>query len=177
LYHYIENNTVNSQKVNLPVQKVHYILNLRSQILKEKIMKKLIGLLIMSLFMASTSSLVAQTVYVNKTDSKYHLLTCKYLDPSHDSLDMTFALKKGLGACSVCKPNAKGTSSSGSMDMDAPNSMSSPKSMDKSGMKKEGDSAANLSKQCAVIEKDGKRCIGQIEPGSIYCWEHRNYKK
>ena len=163
--------------MNLSVQKVYYILNLRSQILKEKIMKKLIGLLIMFVLTASSTSVVAQTVYTNKTDSKYHLLTCKYLDPSHDSLDMMFALKKGLGPCGVCKPDAKGTSSSGSMGMDAPNSMSSPKSMDKSGMKKEGNSSANLSEQCAVIEKDGKRCIGQVEPGSIYCWDHRNYKK
>jgi len=31
--------------------------------------------------------------------------------------------------------------------------------------------------QCAVINKDGKRCVGTPEPGSIYCWEHRNYKK
>ena len=140
-------------------------------------MKILFKLLIMSVFLTSAINVSAQTVFKSKSESKYHLLTCKYLDPSHDSLDMTFALKKGLGACSVCKPNAKGTSSSGSMGMDAPNSMSSPKSMDKSGMKKEGNSSANLSEQCAVIEKDGKRCIGQVEPGSIYCWEHRNYKK
>jgi len=144
-------------------------------------MKKLIGLLILFVFMTSTVSIFAQTVYVNKTDSKYHLLTCKYLDPNHDSLTMSIAIKKGLGACGVCKPTAQGSSSAGSMgtsnSMGDSNSMGATKGMEKSGMKQEGNSSANLNEQCAVIEKDGKRCIGQKEPGSIYCWDHRNYKK
>jgi hypothetical protein len=145
-------------------------------------MKKLFMLLILSVFLTSAINVFAQTVYVNKTDSKYHLLSCKYLDPSHDSLDMTLAIKKGLGPCSVCKPTAKGASSSGSMgsmgSMGASKSMDAPKSMEKSGMGQQVNSTANVAgKQCAVIEKDGKRCIGETEPGSIYCWEHRNYKK
>ena len=139
-------------------------------------MKKLLSLLVLSVILTSTINVFAQTVYTNKADSKYHLLTCKYLDPSHDSLDMAFAVKKGFGACPVCKPSAQGASSSGSMG--GTNSMSAPKSMEKSGMKQQGNSSVNTaSQQCAVIEKDGKRCIGQAEPGSVYCWEHRNYKK
>lgn len=139
-------------------------------------MKKLFKLLVLSTFLTSAINVSAQTVYVNKADSKYHLLSCRYLDPSHDSLDMAFAIKKGLGACSVCKPSAKGASSMGSMG--SANSMDAPKSMEKSGMNQQGNSSANAAgQQCAVIEKDGKRCIGQVEAGSIYCWEHRNYKK
>ena len=142
-------------------------------------MKKLLSLLILSVILTSTVNVFAQTVYTNKADSKYHLLTCKYLDPSHDSLNMAFAIKKGFGACPVCKPSAQGTSSSGSMgSMGDPKSMDAPKSMEKSGMKQQGNTSANAAvKQCAVIEKDGKRCIGEAESGSIYCWEHRNYKK
>jgi hypothetical protein len=136
-------------------------------------MNKLLKLLILSVFLTSASNVFAQTVYVNKTDSKYHLLTCKYLDPSHDSLDMTFAIKKGLGACPVCNPSAKGASSSGSMG-----SMGAPKSMEKSGMGQQVNSSANVAgQQCAVINKDGKRCIGKAEPGTIYCAMHKNYKK
>jgi hypothetical protein len=139
-------------------------------------MKKLLSLLVLSILLTSTINVFAQTVYTNKADSKYHLLSCKFLDPSHDSLDMTFAIKKGFSPCSVCKPSAQGASSSGSMG--APNSMSAPKSMEKSGMKEQVNSSASVAgQQCAVIEKDGKRCVGKVEPGSVYCWEHRNYKK
>jgi hypothetical protein len=142
-------------------------------------MKKLFKLLILSVFLTSATNVFAQTVYVNKKDSKYHLLTCKYLDPSHDSLDMTFAIKKGLGECPVCNPSGKATSTSGSMGtMGAPKSMDAPKSMEKSGMGQRVNSSANVAgQQCAVINKDGKRCVGKAEPGSIYCWEHRDYKK
>jgi hypothetical protein len=65
-----------------------------------------------------------------------------------------------------------------SKSMDAPKSMDSPKSMEKSGMGQKVNSSTNVAgQQCAVINKDGKRCIGTVEPGSVYCWEHRNYKK
>ena len=142
-------------------------------------MKKLLRLLILSVFLTSAANVIAQTVYVNKTDSKYHLLTCKYLDPSHDSLDMTFAIKKGLGECPNCNPSGKGASSSGSMgSMSAPKSMDAPKSMEKSGMGQQVNSSANTAgQQCAVINTDGKRCTGKAEPGSIYCREHKDYKK
>lgn len=142
-------------------------------------MKKLLSLIVVSIILTSTVNVFAQTVFTNKADSKYHLLSCKYLDPSHDSLDMAFAIKKGFGACPVCKPSAQGASSSSSMgSMGAPKSMDAPKSMEKSGMNQKVNSSSNVAvKQCAVIEKDGKRCIGDAEPGSVYCWEHRNYKK
>jgi hypothetical protein len=65
-----------------------------------------------------------------------------------------------------------------SNSMGASKSMGTTKSMEKSGMNQKVNSCSNVSvKQCAVIDKDGKRCTGETEPGSIYCWEHRNYKK
>ncbi len=142
-------------------------------------MKKLFKLLFLSVFLMSATSLFAQTVYVNKTDSKYHLLTCKYLDTSHDSLSMEFAIKKGLGSCPVCNPSAKGASSSGNMgSMGAPKGMDAPKSMEKPGMGQQKNSSVNVAgQQCAVINKDGQRCIGKAEPGTIYCAMHKNYKK
>ena len=142
-------------------------------------MKKLIKLLLLCVFLISATDLFAQTVYVNKADSKFHLLTCKYLDPSHDSLSMAFAIRKGLGECPVCNPTGKSASASGSMgSMGAPKSMDTPKNMEKSGMEKQGNSAGSVTgQQCAVINKDGKRCIGKAETGTIYCWEHKDYKK
>jgi hypothetical protein len=145
-------------------------------------MKKLLMLLILSIFLTTTINVTAQTVFVNKADSKYHLLTCRYLDPVHDSLDMAFAIRKGFGPCSVCNPSAKGASSSGSMgttnSMGSANSMGDTKSMDKSGMKQQVNSSSNVAgQQCTVIDKDGKRCTGTVEPGTVYCALHRNYKK
>lgn len=148
-------------------------------------MKKLLKLLVLSLILTSAANVFAQTVYVNKADSKYHLLTCKYLDPSHDSLSMAFAIKKGFGECPVCNPSGKGSSSSGSMgsmgstmSKDATKSMDPPKNMEKSGMGQQANSSSNAAgQQCAVIEKDGKRCIGMAAPGSIYCLPHKDYKK
>ncbi len=75
-------------------------------------MKKLFKLLVLSTFLTSAINVSAQTVYVNKADSKYHLLSCRFLDPSHDSLDMAIAVKKGFSPCSVCNPSAQGGSSS-----------------------------------------------------------------
>jgi hypothetical protein len=145
-------------------------------------MKKLFKLLILSVFLTSAINVFAQTVYVNKEDSKYHLLSCRYLDQSHDSLDIAFAIRKGFGPCSVCKPSAQSASSSSTMgaasSMGASSSMSAPKSMEKPGMKQQANSSTNVAgQQCAVINKDGKRCIGIAEAGSVYCMEHKNYKK
>jgi hypothetical protein len=141
-------------------------------------MKKLFKLLILSVFLTAATNLFAQTVYVNKADSKYHLLSCKYLDPSHDSLDMGLAIKKGLGPCGVCKPSAKGAASMGNMgassSMDAPKSMGAPKSMAKSGMKQQVNSSANVTgQQCAAITKDGTRCPEKAVAGSVYCMVHK----
>lgn len=151
-------------------------------------MKKLFSLLVLSIILSSTINVFAQTVFTNKTDSRYHLLSCKYLDPSHDSLDMAFAIKKGLSPCDVCKPSSQGASGSGSMggansmgaskSMGTSKSMEAPKNMEKSGMNQNLNSSSNVTgKQCAAIDKDGKRCIGKAESGSAYCLVHRNYKK
>jgi hypothetical protein len=142
-------------------------------------MKRLLTLLFFSVFLTSALTVTAQTVFINKSDSKYHLLSCKYLDPSHDSIDMALAMKKGLSPCGVCKPTTKSASSSGGMgSMGAPKSMDAPKAMEKSGMGQPGNSSGNVAqKQCAVTDKDGKRCPGMAEEGSVYCWEHRDYKK
>jgi len=145
-------------------------------------MKKLFKLLVLSAFLTSAINVSAQTVYVNKADSKYHLLSCRFLDPSHDSLSLALAIKKGLGPCSVCNPTAQSASLSSGMgtsgSMGSSSSMSTSKSMGNPGMKQQNNSSASaVSQQCAVINKDGKRCTGKTEPGSVYCWEHRNYKK
>jgi len=126
-------------------------------------MKILFKLLIMSVFLTSAINVSAQTVFKSKSESKYHLLTCKYLEQSHDSLDLSFAIKKGFSPCGVCSPPTKVGEKSNA----------APMSMGKTEMKPQMNSSTNVAaKQCAFVDKDGKRCPGEIEAGSIYCWDH-----
>ena len=147
--------------MNLTSTERHKLMNIGFQILKNNY-EKAFGLLILSVFLTSTIDVFAQTVYTNKTDSKFHLLTCKYLDPSHDSLDMAFALKKGLGACAVCKPSARVPRQ---RSMGTPSSMGAPKSMEKSGMAKEGIHLRILPVSNAQsLRKMGKDALDRSNP-------------
>jgi hypothetical protein len=128
-------------------------------------MGKLFKLLILTVFLASTINVRAQTVYKSKTESKYHILGCRYLDQSHDSLDLTFAIKKGFSPCKVCNPPTKVGS--------ATKSSTTPMSMGKTEMKPQMNSSTNVaSQQCAFVMKDGTRCPEKAEAGSIYCMGH-----
>jgi hypothetical protein len=129
-------------------------------------MKKLFKLLILSVFMCSSINVCAQTVFKSKAESKYHLLSCRYLDQSHDSLDLAFALKNGFSPCSVCNPPTKVgqivKSSGASMNMG------------KTEMKQQMNSTTNMAdQQCAFVMKDGTRCPEKVEKGSIYCMRHK----
>lgn len=75
-----------------------------------KIMKKVIGLLIFTVFLVTTINVTAQTVYITKTGTKYHNDGCRYLSKSKISIDLASAIEKGYGPCSVCKPPTKATS-------------------------------------------------------------------
>ncbi len=127
-------------------------------------MKKLLRLIILSIFLTSTVNVIAQTVFKSKTESKYHLISCKFLDQKHDSLDLSIALKKGYSPCDVCEPPTKigeVKKSNASMDM----GKSEPKQQMNS-------SIGTAFKQCVFIDKDGKRCPGEAEKGSKYCLVH-----
>jgi hypothetical protein len=129
-------------------------------------MKKLIKLLILSVFLTSAINVCAQTVYKSKANSKYHILGCRYLDQSHDSLDLTLAIKKGFGPCPVCNPPTK--TSSGSK------SNTAPMSMGKTEMQPQMNSSTNVaSQQCAFVLSDGTKCPEKAVAGSIYCTVHK----
>lgn len=36
------------------------------------------------------------------------------------------------------------------------------------------DLGSGSSRQCAAYTKQGTRCKRTAEPGSIYCWQHKN---
>ena len=52
-----------------------------------------------------------QTVSITKTGAKYRSEGCRYLSKSKISNDLSDAVAKVYGACSVCKPTVKVTSS------------------------------------------------------------------
>jgi hypothetical protein len=129
-------------------------------------MKRLTKLLILSVFLTSTVNVCAQTVYKSKAESKYHMIGCRYLDQSHDSLDLTFAIKKGFSPCSVCNPPTK----VGSVTKSTP----APMGMGKTEMKPQMNSSTNVaSKQCAFVLSDGTKCPEKAVAGSIYCMVHK----
>lgn len=128
-------------------------------------MKELFKLLILSVFLTSTVNVFAQTVYKSKSESKYHLLSCRYLEQNHDSLDLSFALKNGFSPCSVCNPPTKVGQAIKS---------NAPMNMGKTEMKPKMNSTTNMTaQQCAFVMKDGMRCPEKAVAGSIYCMGHK----
>ena len=129
-------------------------------------MKKLVCLLILSIFLVSTVNVNAQTVYITKTGSKYHNDGCRYLSQSKISIDLASAISKGYGPCSVCKPPTQASSTS--------NSKAATTNTEKIEVKQQVKSSTNVaSQQCAAITKAGTRCSRKAEAGSIYCWQHK----
>jgi len=55
-------------------------------------------------FILTTVSIIAQTVYVTRTGSKYHSEGCRYLSRSQIAISLSDALSQGYDACSVCDP-------------------------------------------------------------------------
>lgn len=45
-----------------------------------------------------------KTVYITATGNKYHRASCRYLEKSKISIDLSDALAAGYDACKVCKP-------------------------------------------------------------------------
>lgn len=103
-------------------------------------------------FLFSFSSLVsAQTVYITKTGSKYHLGHCGSLSKSSIEIDLNDAVSKGYGPCARCRPP----------------STTSSKSERKVSTSKQSESS-----QCAATTKKGTRCKRKAAAGSSYCWQH-----
>jgi hypothetical protein len=126
-------------------------------------MKKLVGLFFLLIFLTTSINVIAQTVYVTKTGSKFHNDGCRYLSQSKISLDLSAAIAKGYGPCSVCKPPTQTS-----------NIKAASATPEKREVKQQVNSQTNtVSQQCAAITKAGTRCTRKAEVGSIYCWQHK----
>ncbi len=103
----------------------------------------------------------AQTVYITKSGSKYHLSNCSYLSKSKISIDLSEAKEKGFTPCSRCKPDSKVDG-----EVDIEKETDSQKEIEKK--------TTTTSRQCEAITKKGTRCKRNAKEGSKYCWQHKN---
>lgn len=108
----------------------------------------------------------SQTVYITKTGAKYHSEGCRYLSRSKIAIDLADAIDKGYGACSVCKPPTK-VSSSKATKAKATNTEV------KSQINQPTNSASqSISVQCSATTKAGTRCKRMTKSPNGKCWQH-----
>lgn len=58
----------------------------------------------MFLILCISTFVLAQTVYITRTGSKYHSEGCRYLSRSCIPIDLSKAKSEGYSPCSVCDP-------------------------------------------------------------------------
>jgi len=125
-------------------------------------MKRKIVLLVL-LLTFFVVNVFSQTVYITKTGAKYHSEGCRYLSKSKISIDLADAIAKGYGACSVCKPPTKISSSTSTKTNSANTEIknSSTNSVSQS-----------TSVQCSATTKAGTRCKRMTKSSNGKCWQH-----
>jgi RNA polymerase subunit RPABC4/transcription elongation factor Spt4 len=112
------------------------------------------------IFTFITSSAISQTVYVTNSGSKFHKGSCRYLNKSAMSVDLSDALNHGYTACKVCKPL-----SSDYQDQNGYRESNSNNYYDSS-------SEDQYEVQCSAITKAGTRCKRMTKYSNGYCWQH-----
>lgn len=60
--------------------------------------------LLVFIFLSMAIFVIAQTVYITKTGSKYHCDGCRYLSRSCIPISLSEAKSEGYAPCSVCDP-------------------------------------------------------------------------
>ena len=116
-------------------------------------MKLLFGLIVVFLL---SIPLKAQTCYVTKTGTKYHLPSCSYLKYSKTPYDLDKAVAAGYTACSRCKPTKKSLALAAKTVKVTPNKVTKTVS----------------SVRCKGRTKSGTRCKRQTKNASGYCYQH-----
>ncbi len=104
-----------------------------------------------------TLSGVSQTVYKTKNGKKYHQDKCSYLRSGSIPIEVSEALKRGLGACSVCAPPQES-----SKPPQQPNNPSAPRETPKQSPQ---------SNRCNAITKAGLQCSRAPRSNGL-CWQH-----
>lgn len=100
-----------------------------------------------------------QEVYVTKTGTKYHKITCTYLKQSSIKMELDNAINENYTPCSRCKPiTVKDTS----VNSTTINDETVPTIKNKT---------YSTSSQCNGITKKGKRCKRMVKGGGN-CYQH-----
>ena len=115
--------------------------------------------LLLTAFFLTCISVVclSQTVYMTKTGKKYHQQSCNYLRSSSIPIELSEAINRGLGACSVCAPPKEP-----STPTQKPNSPTAPKETPKQSPQ---------SNRCSAITKAGSQCSRAPRSNGL-CWQH-----
>lgn len=125
-----------------------------------KIKTNLISIWIILLFQFITISYVsAQTCYITRTGSKYHLESCRHLKYSKLAIDLEKAISKGYQKCKVCKPTSKTLKSNSSGIV--------------SGSSRPIIKDRCTTVQCSGLTKKGRRCRNRTKNCSGRCHHHR----
>jgi hypothetical protein len=122
--------------------------------------RKILFLVLFLTFLAI--NVFSQTVYITKTGAKYHSEGCRYLSKSKIAIDLSDAISRGYGACSVCKPVTKVSSSA------TPNTNITKPEV-KTPIKQTTNS---VSVQCSATTKAGARCKRMTKSSNGRCWQH-----
>ena len=77
---------------------------MRSRLLLALALGFSISVAVPSVAVQTQQNATVATVYATKTGSKYHADGCRYLRQSKIALKLSEAIKRGLSACSVCRP-------------------------------------------------------------------------
>jgi hypothetical protein len=100
---------------------------------------------------------LSQNVYITKTGKKYHQERCSYLRSSSIPVELSEALNRGLGACSVCAPPQEPNK-----PQQIPNSPTAPKQIPKQ---------TPQSNRCSAVTKAGNQCSRAPRSNGL-CWQH-----
>jgi hypothetical protein len=115
------------------------------------------NLLFLGLFFGMISMTFGQTVYKTPSGEKYHTASCRYVKNVSESMSLEEAKRRGLSACSQCKPSSSTSSkSNGSLGI---------KAGEVQGTLKE-------SVQCKGTTKAGTRCKHMTKNRNGYCHQH-----
>ena len=115
-------------------------------------------LILSILFLMSISVVcLSQTVYITKTGKKYHKEKCSYLRSSSIPTELSEALNRGLGACSICNPPQESN-----QPPQKPITPSTPREIPKQ---------IPQSNRCTAITKAGTQCSRAPRSNGL-CWQH-----
>jgi hypothetical protein len=126
--------------------------------------RKILFLVLFLTFLAG--NVFSQTVYITKTGAKYHTEGCRYLSQSKIAIDLADAIAKGYGACSVCKPSSKVSSST------TPNTKVTKTEVKSSTNQSAKTVTQSASVQCSATTKAGTRCKRTTKSSNGKCWQH-----